>query len=184
MLNGALPQRRPFEISITEEDESLDPIRTNVVLYGQIIINLAFPMLRIGKMTDYAMLILSHMAKTPDLLLSATVLADALHLTAPTVSKILKMLSDANLVKSVRGAEGGYLLARPATAISVAEVIAAMEGDLALTECCESKRLCTIDGLCTQRDNWRKINSMVNALLAKFSVQDMLTPLALGASNE
>ncbi len=57
-------------------------------------------MLRIGKLTDYAMLIMSFMAKDPLYLMSATALAEALHLTAPTVSKILKMLGDANLVIS------------------------------------------------------------------------------------
>ena len=55
-------------------------------------------MLRIGKLTDYAMLILSQMAKDPHSILSATFLAEALHLSVPTVSKILKMLSDASLL--------------------------------------------------------------------------------------
>lgn len=140
-------------------------------------------MLRIGKMTDYAMLIMSHMAKTPGSILSATSLADALHLTAPTVSKILKMLSDASLVNSIRGAEGGYLLSKPAAEISVADIIAAMEGDLALTECCESSSLCAIDSMCTMRGNWKKINKMVNSMLSRLSVQDMLKPLPEGLFN-
>jgi FeS assembly SUF system regulator len=138
------------------------------------------PMLRIGKMTDYAMLIMSQMAKTPDSILSATALADALHLTAPTVSKILKMLSEANLVNSIRGAEGGYLLSKPAIEISVADIIAAMEGDLALTECCEASGLCVIDSNCTMRANWKKINKMVYIMLSKLTIVDMLKPLSEG----
>lgn len=136
-------------------------------------------MLRIGKLTDYALLIMSHMAKEPDVILSASSLADALHLASPTVSKILKMLSEADLVSSVRGAEGGYHLARPAIEITVADIIAAMEGELAMTECCDKSSLCAIDSMCTMRENWKKINMMVQALLAKFTLMDMLEPLSL-----
>lgn len=135
------------------------------------------PMIRIGKLTDYAMLILSEMAKNPDSIQSTSCLAETLLLTAPTVSKILKMLSDAGLVESVRGAEGGYHLARMASAITVADIIAAMEGELAMTECCESAGLCAIDSMCTMRENWRKINKMVHSLLAGFTIADLLKPL-------
>jgi FeS assembly SUF system regulator len=133
-------------------------------------------MIRIGKLTDYAMLILTQLARDPLALLSASVVADVLHLPAPTVSKILKMISDAELVTSVRGSEGGYRLAKPAQQITVMEVIAAMEGDLALTECCEFTGLCAIDHVCTMRENWRKINGMVQALLAGFTILDMIDP--------
>lgn len=138
-------------------------------------------MLRIGKLTDYAMLILSEMAKQPASVLSATALADRLHLTPPTVSKVLKMLSDAGLVSSLRGAEGGYLLARPASGITVADVIAAMEGDIAMTECCDDTNLCAIESMCAMRDNWRKINGMVRGLLSQYSILDMTSPLLKGA---
>jgi len=141
-------------------------------------------MIRIGKLTDYALLIMSEIAKEPHSVLSATLLAECLHLTPPTVSKILKMLSDAELVSSVRGAEGGYHLARSAETITVGDIIAAMEGEMAMTECCEKSRLCAIDSLCTMRENWRKINSMVQALLNQFTILDMLKPLSLPALNQ
>jgi DNA-binding IscR family transcriptional regulator len=54
-----------------------------------------------------------------------------------------------------------------------------MEGELAMTECCESTNLCAIDSMCTLRENWRKINKMVYQLLAHFSIQDMLCPLSM-----
>jgi FeS assembly SUF system regulator len=136
-------------------------------------------MLRIGKLTDYAMLIMSQLAKDPHSVLSATVLADILHLTPSTVSKVLKMLSDNDLVRSVRGADGGYHLAREAAAISVAQVIAAMEGALALTECCDSSALCTLDSMCTLKGNWKKINKLVYSVLDKLTIRDMLHPLTL-----
>lgn len=141
-------------------------------------------MLRIGKLTDYAMLIMSQMARHPDAVMSATMLAELLHLTTPTVSKVLKMLSDASLVSSIRGAEGGYHLARAANTITVADIIAAMEGGLAMTECCESPGLCSIDSVCTMRENWLQINKMIHALLTQFTLLDMLDPLVLkGLAN-
>jgi FeS assembly SUF system regulator len=151
-----------------------------MVRYRQITLNPGLSMLKIGKMTDYAVLIMSYMAKTPESLLSAASLADALHLTLPTVSKILKMLADADLLNSVRGAEGGYLLSRPAADISVVNIIAAMEGDLALTECCESKGICVIDSMCTMRENWKRINRAVASMLGRLSIEDMSKPLAQG----
>jgi FeS assembly SUF system regulator len=155
-----------------------------MVLYAQITINPGFfLMLRIGKMTDYAILIMSQMAKTPEAILSATSLAEALHLTSSTVSKILKMLAEAGLVNSVRGAEGGYLLSKPAVDISVAAIIVAMEGDVALTECCENGGLCTIDSLCALRENWQKINRMVSDMLSRLTIVDMLQPLSQGLLN-
>jgi FeS assembly SUF system regulator len=135
-------------------------------------------MLRIGKLTDYAMLIMSQMAKDSLSILSATALADVLHLAPPTVSKILKMLSDAGLVTSIRGADGGYRLAKSAAEITVAEVIAAMEGELAMTECCESSSLCSINSMCAMRENWQKINKMIHSLLSGVSILDMLQPLS------
>lgn len=136
-------------------------------------------MLRIGKMTDYALLIMTYMAKEADTHLSAAFLAESLHLTTPTVSKILKILSDAGWVGSVRGAEGGYFLAHKPEAITVADIIAAMEGALAMTECCDAFRSCTLNSMCMTRDNWKKINKMVESLLARFSIADLLNPISV-----
>lgn len=140
-------------------------------------------MLRIGKLTDYAMLILSALAAEPDAIKSATTLAETLFLPATTVSKILKMLSDAGLVSSMRGAEGGYRLQKSAADIDVASVIAVMEGDIVMTECCEKVVLCTLQSQCGMKENWLKINSVVHALLSKISLQQMMSPLSLQDTN-
>lgn len=129
------------------------------------------------------MLILSQMAKQPDVVLSTTCLADTLHLTPPTVSKVLKILSDSQLVNSVRGADGGYHLAKAANTISLADIILAMEGDFGMTECCETANLCGLDALCTLRENWQKINGMVKGLLNTLTIADMLQPLTLQGLN-
>lgn len=136
-------------------------------------------MIRISKLTDYAILILSHLAKDPAKILSAAIIADNLHLPTPTVSKILKMLAEAELVCSVRGVDGGYYLANQAENISVANIIAAMEGDFAMTECCESHSQCMIDSMCMVRENWVIINQLVHSLLTKITISDMLEPLSL-----
>ncbi len=130
-------------------------------------------MIRIAKLTEYAMLILSQMAKDPHSTLSAAFLAEMLNLSQPTVSKILKMLAEAGFVGSVRGSDGGYHLVKDAATISVADVITAMEGELAMTECCEYKGLCHIDAVCTMRENWKMINKKVQAVLAAYSVIDI-----------
>src|SRR3990167_2576417 len=134
-------------------------------------------MLRLGKLTDYALLITSEMARQQDKLLSTTELADRLHLSATTVSKILKMLSDAHLVTSQRGVDGGYLLAKQAEKITVADIIAAMEGALSITECCEQSGRCSIDSLCRMRENFRVINEKIHAVLVQLTIVDLLGPL-------
>lgn len=139
------------------------------------------PMLRIGKLTDYAMLILGRMAQEPDSILSSSYLAESQRLSVPTVSKILKMLADAEMVTSVRGAEGGYRLARSSATISVADVIIAMEGGVAMTECSESSSLCSMETSCSMKKNWIKINKMVHKMLDQISITDMLMPASLSA---
>lgn len=148
-----------------------------MVLYR--LLKIEHNMLRIGKLTDYAMTILSALAKAPESVQSATLLAQGLNLPATTVSKILKILTEAQLVSSMRGAEGGYRLQKPAALISVAEVIAVMEGAIAMTECCESTTSCTLQGSCGMKDNWLKINGVVHGLLTRLSLADMMSPLSM-----
>ena len=91
-------------------------------------------MLRISKLTDYATVILAALSAQPEALHSASGLAERTGVAAPTVSKLLKELQRAGIVRSVRGARGGYQLARSAQEISAAEIIDAVEGPVALTE--------------------------------------------------
>jgi FeS assembly SUF system regulator len=138
-------------------------------------------MLRISKLTDYATVIMSYLAFTPKTVASAAQIAQEVHLNPPTVSKILKILSEAGLVISFRGAGGGYQLARPITDISVAQVVTAIEGKLAMTECCISANSCALDSLCAIKDNWKIINKIILTALADLTLQDMLQPLAAHA---
>jgi FeS assembly SUF system regulator len=135
-------------------------------------------MLRISKLTDYAMVIMHYLAQTPSAILSAAEIARAVHLSAPTVSKILKILSEAKLVTSFRGTGGGYQLARPIAAITLAEVVTAIEGKLAMTECCASETLCALDSWCSIKENWKVINQIILSALAGLTLQDMMRPLS------
>ncbi len=134
-------------------------------------------MLRIVKLTDYATLLLTHLARGRNVPNSAQRLADELMLPVPTVSKILKRLSRAGLVQSTRGANGGYSLSRVAKAISMAEVITAIEGPIALTECALGRGSCTQEKTCSTRPNWQLISHAVHSALSSVSVADMASPM-------
>lgn len=131
-------------------------------------------MLRISKLADYATVIMSYLALHPEQINSATEIAKAIHLSSPTVSKILKILSSSGLIKAFRGAGGGYQLARTIDSISVADIISAIEGNLALTECSISARTCELNSLCAIKHNWKAINKIIFKTLSRVTLKDML----------
>jgi FeS assembly SUF system regulator len=133
-------------------------------------------MLRLSKLTDYAIVILSLMAKESRTL-AAMEIATATGISLPTVSKILKLLVNANVLMSVRGAKGGYGLADAAHKISVASVISAMEGPIALTECSISQQGCEQASGCDIHANWNVINQTIQNALESVSLADMIRPV-------
>ncbi len=134
-------------------------------------------MIRISKETDYGILLLSHLAGTSkSLLFSARELADETGLPLPMVSKILKTLARRGMLISQRGSKGGYALSRSASQISVAEVIAAMDGPFAMTECIVHPGDCRQEHTCRVRHNWARINSRVKRALETVSIAEMGSP--------
>lgn len=131
-------------------------------------------MLKLGKMTDYAILVMAGLAATPDIVHSANELATRNHIGLPTVSKLLRLLGQRRLVRSVRGVNGGYQLARRAEQITVAEIIAAVEGPLAVTECSGQDSCCSIENHCVVRTNWRLINTAISGALEAVTLQQMV----------
>jgi Rrf2 family protein len=95
-----------------------------------------------------------------------------------TVAKVLKALAHAGLVTAARGAGGGYRLARIATSISVAEVVAAIDGDIGLTQCSVHVDECARTTYCPTRPHWAAINRAVGEALSAVSLDAMLTPAA------
>lgn len=136
-------------------------------------------MIRIAKLTDYGIVLLTHYARDGGpTVLNARDLAAEASLPLPTVSKLLKLLSKAGLLASHRGVSGGYSLARRPTEITVAEIIGALEGPIAVTECSsESHGLCTLEAVCPTQSNWRKINTAVRRALDDLTLADMVTPV-------
>ena len=135
-------------------------------------------MLRIAKLTDYAALLMVRLAREPARCFSAAQLADELGLPPPTVAKLMKRLLHAGLLTSVRGAGGGYCLARAPHAISVADVVEAIEGRVALTECAVGKGYCALEPDCATGANWQRISRAVRAALDTVRLDDMArTPL-------
>lgn len=133
-------------------------------------------MLKISKLTDYATVIMSYLAKHGPHQQVATEVAQATGIALPTVSKVLKALTKARILTSIRGAHGGYQLARPAEQISVATIINALEGPIALTECSLSTDICEQNGSCEISGNWEKINRAIQVALESVSLADMVIP--------
>jgi FeS assembly SUF system regulator len=141
-------------------------------------------MLRVTKLTDYATVVLTVLASEPDVVASAAGLAERAGLEAPTVAKLLKPLAQAGLVEAFRGANGGYRLARPAEAISLFEIVEAMEGPLGMTECSVHAGSCGIEDSCGVRANWRRINDVVADALRGVSLAQMLSPQFIPTSGK
>ena len=133
-------------------------------------------MLRVTKLTDYATVVLTALAARPGEVLSAPGLAELAGLELPTVAKILKPLAQAGLVEGLRGANGGYRLARAADEVSLFEIVEAMEGPLGMTECSIHAGSCGIEASCGVRANWRRINDVVADALREVTLAQMLAP--------
>ena len=134
-------------------------------------------MLRLSKLTDYATVILSFIAKDDTHVHAAMEIAAVTGIALPTVSKVLKLLVNADVLISTRGAKGGYALARIPEAISVAAVISALEGPIALTECSISHQSCEQASGCGIRDNWGLINQTIHNALESVTLADLIKPL-------
>jgi len=130
-------------------------------------------MLRLTKLTDYGILLLTHMAEDEERLFASNELSNTTHIPSPTVSKVLQALLGAGLLESIRGARGGYRLARPASEVSVREIISCFEGHIALTECNLDDSDCEQLPFCATQNNWKKINGAVRDALQNISLKDM-----------
>ena len=133
-------------------------------------------MLKLSKLTDYATVILSYIARDYTHVHAAMEIAAATGIALPTVSKILKVLVNSKVLVSTRGAKGGYALARAPEKITVAAVISALEGPIALTECSISHQGCEQASGCEIRGNWGLINQTIQHALESVTLADMIRP--------
>lgn len=136
-------------------------------------------MLRMTKQADYGIVLLTRMAQEEERRFAAPELAEETHLPLPTVSKVLKILSRAGVLDSTRGVKGGYSLARAPEGINVADMIEALEGPIAFTECIEdTPGSCSQEASCNIRGNWQRINEAVRGALECISLADLTSPLS------
>ena len=134
-------------------------------------------MIRITREADYGILLMTGLAQAEGQPRSAAALAQQRRLPLPMVSKILKALARAGLLTSQRGVQGGYSLARPATEISAADIIGALEGPIAITECSdEAHDGCARQEHCEVSNHWPRINRAIHAALQSISLAEMSRP--------
>ncbi len=147
-------------------------------------------MLRISKLADYAVVLVTHMAHLDSQEQgheNVRNLAAATRIPEPTVRKVLKALSRAGIVSSQRGTNGGYGLARTAAHINVVEILSAIEGPIGITECTSEATAgdCEYEVRCRVRGRWQKINSAIHDALAGINLAELAaTPSAGGESGD
>lgn len=132
--------------------------------------------MRLSNMADYAVVVMSaasrHCGSTR---VSATDLAAETGLALPTAQKLVSILSKAGLLRSARGSGGGIQLARPAAAITLADIIEAVEGPIALTSCIDTgSHNCAMEGTCRVQPHWAVVNSAVRGALAEISLTTLV----------
>ncbi len=135
-------------------------------------------MLRISKLTDYAVVLAVHMAsRDPGASYAVSDLSAETGIPQPTVSKVVKQLSKDGLLLSQRGAHGGYRLSRAPARINIAEIIVSLEGPIAMTECSLPPRngahACEREASCDTRTPWRRINEALLRTLEGITLEDM-----------
>jgi FeS assembly SUF system regulator len=131
-------------------------------------------MFRLNRLTDYAVVVMAQMAQRREQVRTAPQISQDTGVPLPTVAKLLNALARENLVSSQRGATGGYMLSRRAEEITVAEIIQALEGPIALTACVDgSGDNCGSEPLCPMRGNWDKVNRAIRHALSGVTLADM-----------
>jgi FeS assembly SUF system regulator len=135
--------------------------------------------IRISRMADYAVLASTYMAQHAADVHTAASVAESTGVPVPSASKLLKQLAKADLLTSRRGAKGGYSLARSPADISVAELIAAVDGPIAIADCLGEERHCDLENICVVRAPWQRVSDAIEGALADVSLADMLTSMTV-----
>jgi len=144
-------------------------------------------MFRLSKIADYGIVILAQLASRSladevertehtTVSLNARELAAQVDLPVPVVSKVLKTLTRAGVLESQRGAKGGYSLAQRPEQLTVAEMITAIDGPLALTQCNLGPHVCNLEASCSVKSPWLVINQVVQNALSSVTLADLTNP--------
>jgi len=126
-----------------------------------------------GKLTDYATVVLASLAQEPARHRAAAELAERTRVGRPTVSKVLKGLQRAGLVISSLGAQGGYRLARSPELITAAQILDVFEGPIAITECSGASSHCGIERQCRVGGAWQRVNAAIRRALEEVTLSEL-----------
>ena len=131
--------------------------------------------MRFSKMTDYTLLVLCFLHKNESHLVTQSSLTQALHLKPATLKKTLRLLVQAQLIKSTRGTQGGYRLAKPLNHMSMLELVTATEGPLAITHCLNDEKHCCASGNCPIQSPFSKLQNQLNTFLNNIQLSFFLS---------
>lgn len=134
-------------------------------------------MLRISKLADYGTVVMVYLAHHQDRLCNARDIAEHTHLTVPTVSKLLKQLTAAGLLLSVRGVSGGYRLSKSPSQISVADILFVLDENRGIIECDKQPNDCTLSRVCRIQSNWRLISRAIESALTSVTLEELAMPM-------
>jgi FeS assembly SUF system regulator len=129
-------------------------------------------LLRLSNFADYGVVIMTAAARTDGGLVAASQVSSATGIPVPTVAKLMNHLARAGLLVSHRGVSGGFALSRPSPEISLADIVEAIDGPIALTHCCaEDAARCELHSRCAVRPHWEPVNRAVRTALSHVSLQ-------------
>ncbi|MEQ9607162.1 MAG: SUF system Fe-S cluster assembly regulator [Kiloniellaceae bacterium] len=138
--------------------------------------------MRMSRLADYAIVLLTQMTADRGRLYTAHDLSVETAQPAPTVSKVLALLSRRGVVTSIRGVKGGYGLARDPRDVRVAEIIEAIDGPIAITDCQVAEgNPCEVQRLCPSRRGLHQVTAAILTALNTMTLADISLPLAFGA---
>lgn len=142
-------------------------------------------MIKLSKVTDYAVVILLELSQRSGELLSASALSEITHIPESNVAKTLKILAGAELISSVRGVSGGYQLSNDAQQMSLADIVTATEGPIALTACVGgAEDSCDLEHVCSMKGRWDPVNDAIHSALDNVKLSDMVAPVATNLTPE
>jgi FeS assembly SUF system regulator len=137
--------------------------------------------MRLSHLADYAVVLMTAAARRPpSARLSATELSGDTGVPLPTAQKLMGQLAASGLLTSVRGAGGGFTLARAATQISLADIVEAVEGPIAMTVCSEGRTDCALDAHCRVKPHMGVVGNAVRGALGAVSLHQLSTPAKAG----
>ncbi len=143
-------------------------------------------MIKLSRLTDYAVALLAQMVKEEKRIWAASDLAEKTGLPQPTVSKVLKGITKSGIITAQRGATGGYRLARGAHEITVAAIVEAMDGPIAITSCADGgDHSCNVEAICPMQGHWNVVNRAIRDALQGVTLADVArTPVPKPRVNE